>query len=182
MVPEVEEPKAPPQEEVPPPLEEPKPEEEQLEPTERECPQCGTLISMKAITCFACGMELEMTAEPETQAQVEEPSMVSEPEEKPEVEEGGDEKLPSKEELYTMSDDQLVALGKTLGVNTDGRAKHLRERLIEYIEGGEKKEEAKGEVSAHVCPDCGGELTYVEQYDAWYCPACEKYAPSPEDV
>ncbi|MCB2171551.1 M48 family metallopeptidase [archaeon] len=26
-----------------------------------------------------------------------------------------------------------------------------------------------------LCPDCGGELTWIEQYQRWYCYACEKY-------
>jgi hypothetical protein len=25
------------------------------------------------------------------------------------------------------------------------------------------------------CPTCGGPLTYVQQYDRWYCPNCKKY-------
>ena len=26
-----------------------------------------------------------------------------------------------------------------------------------------------------LCPDCGGELTWIEQYERWYCYSCEKY-------
>ena len=28
------------------------------------------------------------------------------------------------------------------------------------------------------CPYCGGELSYIEMYDRWYCYACNPYAPS----
>ncbi|MCD6413071.1 MAG: hypothetical protein J7L54_02870, partial [Elusimicrobia bacterium] len=27
------------------------------------------------------------------------------------------------------------------------------------------------------CPYCGGELSYIEMYDRWYCYACKRYAP-----
>jgi Zn-dependent protease with chaperone function len=26
-----------------------------------------------------------------------------------------------------------------------------------------------------LCPDCGGELTWIEEYNRWYCYSCEKY-------
>jgi len=29
---------------------------------------------------------------------------------------------------------------------------------------------------AQVCPTCGGPLTYIEQYQRWYCYKCKKYA------
>jgi hypothetical protein len=31
---------------------------------------------------------------------------------------------------------------------------------------------------AHPCPTCGRELTYVPQYDRWYCYQCRAYAPA----
>ncbi len=29
---------------------------------------------------------------------------------------------------------------------------------------------------AQVCPTCGGPLTYIQQYQRWYCNKCKKYA------
>jgi ribosomal protein S27AE len=26
-----------------------------------------------------------------------------------------------------------------------------------------------------LCPDCGGELAWIEEYNRWYCYSCEKY-------
>ncbi len=26
-----------------------------------------------------------------------------------------------------------------------------------------------------LCPDCGGKLTWIEEYNRWYCYSCEKY-------
>jgi hypothetical protein len=26
-----------------------------------------------------------------------------------------------------------------------------------------------------LCPDCGGELSWIEEYQRWYCYGCEKY-------
>ncbi len=28
---------------------------------------------------------------------------------------------------------------------------------------------------ARTCPDCGGELSWIEQYNEWYCYNCQKY-------
>ncbi len=30
----------------------------------------------------------------------------------------------------------------------------------------------------HPCPSCGRELSYVSQYDRWYCYSCQRYAPA----
>ena len=32
------------------------------------------------------------------------------------------------------------------------------------------------------CTTCGGPLTFIEEYDRWYCYKCEAYAPRSEDV
>ncbi len=53
----------------------------------------------------------------------------------------------------------------------------------EYVEpvGKEEEEKPKEEViqeekeAAKVCPKCGGEPTYVEQYDRYYCYSCNEY-------
>ncbi len=79
-----------------------------------------------------------------------------------------------------MSDEKLVALCETFGLDSSGRTKHLRERLIDYLEGKpavpEGKPAEEREVT-HPCPDCGEKLSYIEQYDRWYCYSCEKYTP-----
>jgi hypothetical protein len=124
-----------------------------------------------------------MEMEPGQHVAKDEPQPELEPQVEEKPPESSEVQLPSKEELYTMNDDQLISLCTSLGLDTNGRTKHLRERLIDYMNGGVKPEEEKKEdESVHPCPDCGGELTYVEQYDAWYCAACEKYAPNPEDL
>jgi hypothetical protein len=108
-------------------------------------------------------------------------SEVKEPEEK---EEEGEVKLPSKDELYTMSDEQLVALCETLGLDSTGRTKHLRERLLEHIDGGKSEAEEKPQVDMekkHSCVECGGDLSYIEQYDRWYCYSCERYSKVSKD-
>jgi len=108
-------------------------------------------------------------------------SLVESLETKPEeMEEGVKPELPNKEELYTMSDEKLIGLCKTFGLDPHGRTKHLRERLLDYIERQtgktEEKSKAKGE-KKRSCPNCGKDLSYIEQYDRWYCYACEKYMP-----
>jgi hypothetical protein len=83
-----------------------------------------------------------------------------------------------------MPDEQLVAYCQWFGLDSSGRSKHLRERLLRHIgeqEGAVEEPPEGGDEVTHPCPDCGGDLTYVEQYDAWYCGACEKYAPISED-
>jgi len=30
----------------------------------------------------------------------------------------------------------------------------------------------------HLCPTCGGQLTYIPQYRRFYCYRCQKYAPA----
>jgi len=37
---------------------------------------------------------------------------------------------------------------------------------------GAKKEARSASPS---CPDCGGGLDYIEDYDSWYCYTCEEY-------
>lgn len=34
---------------------------------------------------------------------------------------------------------------------------------------------------AKLCPTCGGNLTYIRQYDKWYCYNCKKYTPEKEE-
>jgi ribosomal protein L37AE/L43A len=164
----------------------PKEEEKKPEEEERDCPTCGTMISKQASTCFACGADVEPVMGEKKETEPEVPTKLEpapELESTVELEPKREVIVPSKDELYTLSDDQLVELCNSLGLDSSGRSKHLRERLLKYIEGqqeeGEKEPEKAEEGKS--CPDCGGDLTYVEQYDAWYCSACEKYAPNPED-
>jgi sporulation protein YlmC with PRC-barrel domain len=39
-----------------------------------------------------------------------------------------------------------------------------------------KPEKTQEPQQASVCPTCGGQLTYVPQYQRWYCHKCKKYA------
>ena len=99
----------------------------------------------------------------------------------------GEVQVPTKEELYTLSEEQLVSVSSALGLDTSGRVKHLRERLMEYIEktegeavSGESVKPEEGDRDdadiKNICPDCGSELKYIEQYNRYYCYSCEKYA------
>lgn len=44
------------------------------------------------------------------------------------------------------------------------------------------EEEAARPKAAHPCPTCGRELSYVSQYDRWYCYFCQRYAPAAKAV
>jgi ribosomal protein S27AE len=161
---------------------------EEIPEDEKPCPNCSTLINKEASVCYACGSEVapEKTLEEEI-ALLGEPTEESRAEseflELEKKEEKGEEQvLPNKEDLYTMREEQLVAICASLGLDTSGREKHLRERIIIHMEGGATSEETVGSTSDEeaekaTCPDCDGELTYIEQYDRWYCYNCEKYAP-----
>jgi len=193
---------SPPPESIPetPPVE-PEPEQPQeTEPPEdetegeRACPRCGTMISKVATTCFACGTDLvPETAPPVTEAPPQQQEADSEGPAESEFldfekkESGGEVHLPTREELYTLSEEQLISVSSALGLDTSGRVKHLRERLMEYIEktkgdgapveGDEDKvSDSLEEEKAPTCSDCGSDLKYIEQYDRYYCYSCEKYA------
>jgi len=160
---------------------------------ERACPRCGTMISKVATTCFACGTDLvpeisppEVQPSPEEEGGKETPAE-SEFLEFEKKERGGEVQIPTKEELYTLSEEQLVSVSSALGLDTSGRVKHLRERLIEFIEkteeeqlpgvADEPKEKDKQDTKeAPTCTDCGSQMNYIEQYNRYYCYSCEKYA------
>ncbi|UCF07731.1 MAG: hypothetical protein JSW28_08835 [Thermoplasmata archaeon] len=167
---------------------------------ERACPRCGTMISKVATTCFACGTDLtsEVKIEEAKASLSEGATTISEdtaresPKESEflrfeEKEKEEEFKLPSKEELYTLSDDELVRACTILGLDTDGRTKHLRERLLGYMEKMESEEGKKAadqiatmgqkEGDQPTCSECGNAMNYIEQYDRYYCYTCEKYAP-----
>ena len=44
------------------------------------------------------------------------------------------------------------------------------EKLAEIMDRNQKLASNKT-----LCPDCGGELTWIEEYQRWYCYSCEKY-------
>ena len=44
------------------------------------------------------------------------------------------------------------------------------EKLAEIMDRNQKIASNKT-----LCPDCGGELTWIEEYGRWYCYSCEKY-------
>ncbi|MFW5928662.1 MAG: hypothetical protein ACOCSL_05595, partial [Thermoplasmatota archaeon] len=31
------------------------------------------------------------------------------------------------------------------------------------------------QTSRNQCPDCGGQMRFIEQYDRWYCDRCQSY-------
>jgi ribosomal protein S27AE len=147
------------------------------------CPRCGTLIRKGTTTCFACGKELSPEDIAKQQEEKPESSEAESPGEsaflKLEEKEVGEEaRVPTKDELYTMNDDQLIELCAKYGLDPTGRSKHLRERLIEYIEGGKTKaeESTTAEEKGPICPDCGKDMSFIEQYGRWYCYSCERYA------
>jgi predicted RNA-binding Zn-ribbon protein involved in translation (DUF1610 family) len=174
------------------------PESEEVEEAtkgERVCPRCGTMISKVATTCFACGTDLVPEEVPsvlqvstDKEGREKEAPAESEFLDFENKESGGKVQVPTREELYTMNEEQLVSVSTDLGLDTSGRVKHLRERLIEYIEKAEREGVPPGkgdrpEVSennegekAPACTECGSELNYIEQYDRYYCYSCEKYA------
>lgn len=59
----------------------------------------------------------------------------------------------------------------TLFVQTPSTVSHSRESTSPEAPSGTS---AKVE---HPCPRCGRELTYIAQYDRWYCYPCRAYAP-----
>lgn len=48
-----------------------------------------------------------------------------------------------------------------------------KETVPEAEEEAPKEEEAPADV--RTCPQCGGNLEFVKDYDAWYCYTCQKY-------
>jgi ribosomal protein S27AE len=162
---------------------EPTAEEKKETYEEMMCPRCGTLIRKGTTTCFACGKELSAEDIAKQQEDKSESSQTESPGESAflkleKTEEGEEARVPTKDELYTMNDDQLIELCAKYGLDPTGRSKHLRERLIEYIEGGktQAEESSSAEDKGPNCPDCGKDMSYIEQYGRWYCYSCERYA------
>ncbi len=150
------------------------PKETELAELEEEmpCPTCGTMISMVATTCFACGMEIKTESVEEkrpiipeeslsvsTAGPQEEPSIESEFLEFEEKEVATEPKLPTIEELNDMSMDELVARCEILGLDPSGKEKHLRRRLLAYIKGPMSSEEQKAPVVLETSAKPSAELS-----------------------
>ncbi|MFQ5837674.1 MAG: hypothetical protein ACE5HJ_02690 [Thermoplasmata archaeon] len=88
--------------------------------------------------------------------------------------ESQEEKPPEPEEKEAAQEAPLV---EEQPEPPEQLAEETHQGQVEVVQEVEAPQEA-GREGESACPTCGGELTYIPQYDRWYCYSCRAYPPA----
>jgi ssDNA-binding Zn-finger/Zn-ribbon topoisomerase 1 len=86
----------------------------------------------------------------------------------------------AQEEAAESQQQQEEPSGEVVVVEEPEEEKREEEAREEKVEAAQEAEAQPKTVQSaqHPCPTCGQELTYIPQYDRWYCYSCRAYAPA----
>ncbi|HEQ78749.1 MAG TPA: hypothetical protein ENN76_00620 [Euryarchaeota archaeon] len=153
-----------------------------------DCPECGFATELMADDCDNCSallMPVDFSSIREDMLQDRkmleepldddtEPTILSldAPKRKGKLPEMDDDVEPEYEVVEEIIEEELIESMDTFET-LEAEDEAIADELVEQTVLDELAEPTAE--LAHACDSCGKSLTFIEQYDAWYCYDCEKY-------